>query len=105
MRISTTLLVLALAACSPPSEGVSVPGPERIPDALAVLTLCEEDPTITPVVYAHRRHLESANERRPMRCVECHHDVADDPKAIPRRCEACHPHEADTHDDTMPADI
>ncbi len=101
MRISSTLLLLTIAACSPPPEDP----PDRVPDALAVLTLCEEDPTITPVVYAHRRHLESANEGRAMRCVDCHHDVADDPKAIPRRCEACHPHEADTHDDSMPADI
>jgi len=101
MRSSLLLLIATLAACAPPAE----PPPVRIPDALAVLTLCEEDPTITPVVYAHRRHLESADDGRPMRCADCHHDVEDDPTAIPRRCEACHPHEADAHDASGPPDI
>ena len=94
------LVVVFLVACSP-----TEPSPVRIPTAIADLTLCEADPTITPVEYPHARHLDASVMGRAMACVDCHHDVADDPTAVPRRCEACHPHETDPHDDTMPPDI
>jgi len=105
MRYSPILILVALAACTAQDE----PAPQKIPDALAELVLCEDDATITPVHYKHRWHRENASGR-VMKCVECHHEIAGKPAAFPQRCEACHPGEAEAHaaedaGEHLPADI
>lgn len=86
MRVARTLPVLLLAACG----GAAADAPAVSP-ALADLHLVEDHPQIPPAVFPHAEHtLIDADGVRRATCLRCHHELGDDPAAVPRACRDCH---------------
>ena len=73
-----------------------------LPGILAELLLAEGSDEITPVVFDHAAHADAGAPDRPASCSFCHHDLKEDPVAIPRACVTCHPLEPE---DAAPPDL
>lgn len=85
MTWSATTLALVLLGCA-----VSAVREARLPAALERLTLVEDHPSISPVVFDHALHVDPGVMGRDVACAECHHTLRDDPQQVPRRCTECH---------------
>ncbi len=97
-------LLLVLAACAfLPRAAPDLP---QLPTSLAVFTLNEHHPAMSPVLYTHARHVDPAVMGRPMSCAECHHTLKERPNEIPGSCGDCHPPavEPAEHDESLPHD-
>ena len=85
MRRLVILPVLFLAACSGAASDAS-----DVSSALRVLRLVEDHPQIPPAVFPHAEHTQVGDDGRHATCLRCHHELGDDPGAVPRACRACH---------------
>ena len=56
-----------------------------------MLLLADTSNEITPVRYDHAAHANAEDPDRPGGCSICHHNLKDDPEAIPLPCTRCHP--------------
>jgi hypothetical protein len=103
MRRAACILIL-LTACSAEVQPPEAPAKESavLPGLLANLLLSDASDEITPVMFTHAAHADPNVPERPGNCSNCHHDLKDDPQAIPRPCTACHPLEPE---DTGPPDL
>ncbi len=103
MRRAACILLL-VTACSAEGHPPAAPAKDTsvLPGTLANLLLSEFSDEITPVVFTHAAHADSNAPERPGDCSGCHHDIKDDPRAIPRPCTECHPLEPE---ETGPPDL
>ncbi len=107
MRKSTAALAFAIAlvGCAVPAIRAS-----RLPPALHELTLVDDHPQISSVRFPHALHVDPEIQGRHVACAECHHDVRNDPEAVPQRCTTCHEFayltdsvdEPEPHDESKP---
>ena len=83
------VFALALAACgeaaAPESALIG-----QLPAPLHELRLVDEHPQIPAAVFPHQRHVEPTLGGPAVACVDCHHELMDDPAAVPKGCSACH---------------
>ena len=103
-RAASILFLVAVTACSADEPAAVAPAQNTsvLPKILANLVLSEFSDEITPVVFTHSAHADPNAPERPGDCSSCHHELKDDPLAIPRPCTECHPLEPE---ETGPPDL
>lgn len=101
--IPVCILVLAIS-CSGGEQSTAVPPSVGavLPPILHELLLADASDEITPVVFDHAAHADATDPDRSGACSFCHHNLKDDPRAIPGQCVKCHPLEPE---DTAPPDL
>ncbi len=102
MRARLLAAALVVGACA----GVSATRGTRLPAALDRMTLLEEHPSMSPVVFDHARHVDPAAMGHDVACVDCHHTLREHPREVPAACISCHrpTHESPPRDESLPHD-